>query len=252
MLHGAGLPDDGLGPPKSPLTRLHWPTHNAPMERLRLLGAAGGAAFALLMVAALAIARGPSSADGVTVVEYYSAHGTATLWQAVLAGLAFVFFIWFAETLAGRMSLGSTGVVGAAVTAGLYLVAIGSWESLGETYRNLTVLSVPSQSFAAAHVLYDVGIGATHLANFTAAAFVGATAAAMLSSSAPWRRLGWISIGFTFVQLINAPLQIFAGSDWSDAVGAIVFLALLAWMFAVSAMLVVSLRRSAPRERASR
>ena len=99
-----------------------------------------------------------------------------------------------------------------------------------------------SESYGDAHVLYDVGVGAAHLAGFADAAFVGATAAALLTS-APWRRLGMIGVGLTVVWLINAPLQIFATSDWSDAVGAIVFLSLLAWVFALSGVLVASLRK---------
>jgi hypothetical protein len=214
------------------------------MARFRLFGAGGGVAFAVLVLVAFAIAPGPSSASGTTVVEYYSTHGTAVLWQAVLAGVAFVCFMWFVETLAGRMSSGPAGVIGAGVTAALYLISIGCWESLGENYRGIEVLSISSDSYAAAHVLYDVGVGAAHLATVATAAFVGATAAALLSSGAPWRRLGWIGIGFTAVQLINAPLQIFATSSWSDVVGLLVFLAWLAWVFAVSATLVVSMRRS--------
>jgi hypothetical protein len=218
------------------------------MQRLRLVGAVGGAAFAVLVLAGLAIAPGPSSARGVTVVQYYSAHGTAALWQAALLGFALVCFVWFAGAFAGwadRPSSGPAVMVSAAVLAALYLVAVGCWESLGENYVGVEVSSVASEGFGDAHLLYDVGVGATHLANFMDAAFVGATAAVLLTAAAPWRRLGRIGIGLTLVQLINAPLQIFAGSDWSDAVGAIVFLALLAWVFALSAVLVVSMRRTA-------
>lgn len=73
----------------------------------------------------------------------------------------------------------------------------------------------------------------------------GATATALLTSATPWRRLGGIGVGLTVVWLINAPLQIFATADWSDGVGAIVFLSLLAWAFALSSVLVISLRRAA-------
>jgi hypothetical protein len=215
------------------------------MERVRLFGAAGGAVFAILAMVAFAIAPGPSSAHGVDVVEYFSAHGTATLWQAALIGFSVVWFIWFAETLSRQMSWGPAGVVGAAVTAALYLVAIGAWESLGETYGGTNVVDVPSEGYGDAHMLYDVGVGATHLANFTAAAFVGATAAAMLISGGPGRALGWLGIGLTVVQLANAPLQIAASSDWSDVVGGVVFIAFLAWVFATSAALVLGMRRGA-------
>lgn len=93
-------------------------------------------------------------------------------------------------------------------------------------------------------MLYDVGVGVAHMASFADAAFVGATAAALLTAAAPWRRLGGIGVALTIAWLINAPLQVFATSDRSDAVGTIVFLSLLAWVFALSVVLVVSLRRA--------
>src|SRR5215216_3162267 len=102
------------------------------MHRLRPLGALGGAAFASLALVAYAINTGPSSGDGLTVIEYYSAHGSATAWQAALVGVAAICLIWFAETFARQMPLGTAGLVGAAATAALYLVAIGCWSILGE------------------------------------------------------------------------------------------------------------------------
>ena len=80
---------------------------------------------------------------------------------------------------------------------------------------------------------------------FFVAAFVGATAVALLTSAMARRRLGAVGVAFTGVYLVNAPLQIFATSDWSDAVGVVVFVGLLAWVFALSVVLVVALRREA-------
>ena len=74
------------------------------MARIRVFGAAGGAVFALLTLAAFLIAPGPSSANGVMVVEYYTEHGNAAIWQAVLAGFGIVFFMWFAAIFADTMS----------------------------------------------------------------------------------------------------------------------------------------------------
>jgi len=73
------------------------------LERLRLLGPSGGAIFVALALVAYLTNTGPSSDDGVTVVQYFSTHGTATLWGAALVGIAMIWFIWFAETFAGRM-----------------------------------------------------------------------------------------------------------------------------------------------------
>lgn len=207
-----------------------------------MFGAAGGVWFAILALIGIAIAPGPSSAKGSAVVEYYAAHKTAALWQAVLIGFSFVFFLWFAETLSARLSSGPGPVAAAAVTAALYLVAIGAWESLGETYGGTPVDEVSVESYGDAHILYDVGIGAIHLANFAAAAFVGAAAAALLIAPGVGHLIGRLGIGLAAVLLVNAPLQILAGSEWSDVVGFLAFVAFLGWVSAASAALVVSMR----------
>jgi hypothetical protein len=214
------------------------------LERLQLVGASSGAAFAVLALVAYLLSTGPSSGDGVTVVEYYSTHETATLWQAALVGVAAICFIWFAETFAGRMPLAPAGLAGAAVTAALYLVAIGCSASLGEIYGGTDAVDVSSEGYSDAHVLHVVGVGAAHMGNFTAAAFVGATAAAMLASGAPWRSLGWVGIGLAAFRLISALIELASTSQWSDAVAIAGFLTFLAWVFAESVMLMLALRTS--------
>jgi len=209
-------------------------------DRLRLLGAAGGAVFAIVVMIAFAIAPGPPSASGTKVAEYYSAHGTAVLWQAALIGFAIVCFIWFTGVFSARTWLGPVVLVSASVTAALYLVAVGAWESLGEIYGRANGSDLDEGD---AHALYDVGVGATHLANFSVAAFVGATAFAVLATRPSGRLLGKLGVGLAAVQLVNAPLQIGASSDWSDIVGTVVFIVFLAWVFSLSVSLVLSLRR---------
>ena len=175
--------------------------------------------FAILTLIAFLIAPGPSSANGVTVVEYYTAHGDAAIWQAVLAGFGIVCFLWFAGTFAATLPSANAVLVSAGAMAAIYLVTLGAWEALAETYKDVDIVDVPSEGYGDAHVLYDVGVGAAHLASFANAAFVGATAVALLSGAVVrWRRLGWVGVGLTVVWLINAPLQIFGTSDWSDAV----------------------------------
>jgi hypothetical protein len=215
----------------------------ATIERLRLLGASGGAVFAVLTLVAFMMHPGPSTSDGVTVVEYYTAHGTATLWGAALVGVAMVCFIWFAETFARSMSATPVGLVGAAVTAALYLVAVGCWEILAEIFSSVDIVDVPSQGYNTAHVIQVVGVGAAHMGNFGAAAFVGATAAAMLTAEAPWRRLGWLGVVVAVFRLVSALIELASSSDWSDAVSTAGFLAFLAWVFAASMMLVATRRR---------
>jgi hypothetical protein len=209
------------------------------MERLRVVGAAGGCVFAILVVSAFAIASGPSSAGGATVAAYYSAHGTAVLWQASLIGVALIFFLWFAGVFADGTLIGRVVLLSASVTAALYLVAIGAWESLGEIYR----ASGSDLDEGDAHVLYDVGVGATHMANFAVASFVGATAASLLTARRSGRLLGLLGAALAVVQLVNAPFQIAATSHRSDVVGGVVFVSFLAWVLATSVWLVLRTRQ---------
>jgi hypothetical protein len=215
------------------------------MERLRLLGAAGGAVFSILIVVAFAIAPGPSSAADVKVIDYYTAHGNTAIWQAVLAGFGLVGFVWFAAVFSGWSPAGPAVLVSAAGMVALYSVTLGSWETLGENFKGVDAISVSSETYRDAHFLYDVGVGAAHMASFMDAAFIGATTAALFTTAVPRRRLGAVGIVFTLVYLINAPLQIFGTAGWTDTVGTVVFIGLIAWVFVLSIVLAVSLRRDA-------
>ena len=73
---------------------------------------------------------------------------------------------------------------------------------------------------------------------------MGSTAAAMLTSGATWRWLGWIGIGFTPIALISGVIVLASESHWSDVLGTVVFLAFVAWVFATSVWLVLAMRRS--------
>ena len=57
----------------------------------------------------------------------------------------------------------------------LYSVTLGSWETLGENFKGVETIDVGTETYRDAHFLYDVGVGAAHMASFMDAAFVGAT-----------------------------------------------------------------------------
>ena len=63
------------------------------MQRRRPLGAAAGAVFAIVALIAFLIGPGPSSGSGTAIVDYYSAHSSAALWQATLVGFSAVLFL---------------------------------------------------------------------------------------------------------------------------------------------------------------
>lgn len=213
------------------------------VDRLRLAGASGGAVFALLVVVGYTINLGPSSGDGVSVVAYYSTHATQAQWEAALVGIAAIFFIWFAAVFADQTSSGPLTPMAAAVTAALYLVAVGCWEVLGELYGGVRVVDLTAERLGDARVLYDVGIGAVHMANLAATAFIWGLSLGMLRAPAPWRRVGWIGVGFVAAWLTTALIVLVSQSRWSDVLGTIVFLAFLGWVFLVSVSLVLLVRR---------
>ncbi len=214
-----------------------------PLGRLRLAGAVSGAAFAILAFVAFLLAPGPSSSDGVTVVEYYTTHASRTFWAAALIGLAAICLLWFAETLTRLMSSAPLGVAGAAATVALYLVAVGCWEILGEIYGGVDIVDVPSAGYENAHTLQVIGLGAAHMGNFAAAAFAGSITAAMLASGARWRSLGLAGIAFTAARAISALIELASKSHWSDVVATAGFLTFLAWVFIASTALLVAMRR---------
>jgi hypothetical protein len=215
--------------------------------RLQLVGASGGAVFAVLALAAFLLNPGPSSGNGVTVVEHYAAHGTQTLWATALVGLAAVAFLWFAETLAAVTGLGPLGVAGAAATAALYLVAIGVWSILADLYGGVDPATVTSEGFSDAHVLHDVGVGAAHMGNFAAAAFAGAATAALFGSKTLPRWFAWVGVAVVAFRLVSALVEVASTTGWSDAVAVAGFLVFLAWAFLASVLLTAALaRRPAP------
>jgi len=161
------------------------------------------------------------------------------MWQASLLGIGLICFMWFAAVFSESASMGSLVLVSASVTAALYFVLVGAWEALGEIYGSAHGSDLDRGD---AHVLYDVGIGAGHVANFSVAAFVAATAFAVLTAGR--RTLGVLGIILAAVELVNAPFQMAAHSDWSGDVGTVVFICFLAWVFAMSVWLFALVRRA--------
>jgi len=214
------------------------------MNATRTTGALSGAIFAVLTLVAFLFNPGPASTDGVTVVEYYAGHDARTLWGAAVVGVAIVCFAWFAETFARRTPSGAAGVVGAAATIALYLVAVGCWEILAEIFGGVDIVNVPPEGYQTAHVIQDVGVGAAHMGNFAAAAYIGATAFAFLGSPASRRLLGWLGIVIAAYRLFSAVVELASNSRWSDAVSTAGFLAFLAWVFAASVALAFTGRRA--------
>ena len=129
------------------------------------------------------------------------------------------------------------------VISGLHVAFVGglAWAAARRFTRRRLAQWALSVAFVWA---FAVGVGASHMASFADAAFVGPTTVGLLTAARPWRRTGAVGIVLTVAWLINAPLQILAAAGLSVTIGTIVFLSLLAWVFALSVILVITLRRT--------
>ena len=93
--------------------------------------------FAIHTLTGFVISPGPSSADGATVVAYYTAHGDAAIWQAC-SRVRNVFASCGSPGRSLRRCRRRTMVlVSAGAMAAIYLVTLGAWEALAETYKGV-------------------------------------------------------------------------------------------------------------------
>ena len=212
------------------------------LERLRLAGASCGAVFAVLAFIAYAINTGPSSGDGVTVVQYYSTHESATLGRPPSLD-------WRQSASSGsrRRSLQQCPWRPPASPARPAWSPSTSWPSAARrsSARSMAALT-PSTSER----------GLQRRACAPRRRRRRRPHGELRGRGVCWRdrcrdpRLGWAmaSAGLARhrsrrISRDQCAAQLTSTSHWSDTVAIAGFLAFLAWGFAASVMLVVALRR---------
>lgn len=211
-----------------------------------VFGASAGVVFVALALIAFVIAPGPSEATDTKIFEYFNDHDAAILWQAALVGVSAPFFLWFAGALAAAIRraegpeaslLGGVALGGAVASACLYIAGIAAWDALADAYGDTAgLVDERPDLLGSSQVLYRLGASAIEMANFTAAALVGAAAIAFVSGRLLPRWLGWASAAVGVVLLANGPVQVLT-DEAGNVVAILVFLLFLAWVLVTSVSL---------------
>jgi hypothetical protein len=202
---------------------------------------ASGIAFAALALVAFLIARGPpDTSNPAILIRYFGLHESAVRWQTALVGLAGILFLAFAGALASHLRANldrpdlrmyaNIGVAGAAATTTLYFVGLGCWRTMADLFGDAEEFSSTSrEALGDTQVLYNLGHSAVDMANFTGAAFVGATAAGLLGGPRRGRAIGWASAAVALLMTLTGVLRVVSDTDFSETTGTVVFLIFLAW-----------------------
>jgi hypothetical protein len=166
---------------------------------------------AALIIASFASGSGNSPGDNASVaqvVRFYTAHSTGQKVSALLGGLAFVFFVFFAVALAGRVrSSGApgwlaSGVVGGAVAAMAGFLPLAAFGFiLANDIKFLSPGSVQTLN------VLDNDFFVPAVAGFVVFGIVAGLAAAV--SKAPARWMGWVLFAFGVAAVIP-PISWFA------------------------------------------
>jgi hypothetical protein len=209
----------------------------ADSPRTQRIAHASGIAFVATALVAFFIAGAPEAgATNEEVVSHFRENENAYKWQALLFGLAAVFFVWFFGVLAARIRraendpagrLPAIVVLASATTAALYVVGVAAWTSLAKT----------AQEEGATRALFDLGDQSFALSNFTAATLVLAVALAVFRTALLVEWAAWAGAALVAVLVINGVVQVFSDGDAATALGYIAFLAFLAWALLVSSLL---------------
>ena len=207
---------------------------------------ATGIAFVVLAAIAFLISGGPADdASGDEVIEYFRDNETQVEWQALFFGLASLFFLWFGGTVASIIRRGErldsagaeeTAAIGrlaaitvaaAAASTALYLTGVGASAALAKA----------AGEEGAPAALYHFADQAFALANFTAAAFVGAISLAIMRTRVLPDWVGWLGAALVALGLVNGVVEVFGETVGAGALGKITFFAFLVWVALVSALL---------------
>ena len=188
---------------------------------------------AALIVVAFASGSGSSPnnhAPVAQIVRYYTAHATGQKVSALTGTLAFVFFVFFAVALSGRVRAGRTGVwLGNGAVAGAVFAAVGFLPFLTFSFilGNDITFMLPSTAQTLNVLNNDYFLPV--VAGF--AVFGVVAGLAVVVSRAPARWMGWVLVAFGVAAAIP-PISFFA------------FLATFLWALVAGIWLAV---RAAPR-----
>lgn len=197
---------------------------------------ASGIAFAILaFIAFLLTGRPEERASGAEVVEFFADKESAVEWQALLFGLSAIAFLWFAARLAelirlaafwGGDRLAFLTLGGAAASTALFLAGAAAFAGL-------------AQGDDGSASVFHAGDFALGLSTFTAAAFVAGASGGILRSALAEDWLGWLGAAVAALLVLNGIIRTLVGGDAGATFGTVSFVAFLAWVLLLSALLTL-------------
>jgi hypothetical protein len=179
-----------------------------------------------------------AGAPAADIISYYAGHHTGLELESLADGVGAVLLVVFAATLHSRIktSASLTAFGAAAILAACVFVQVAAFQALA--FR-------PNPDPTRAALLNDLQSFTFQVATFPALLFLGAAAAAILTSRSFPRWLGLAAIAAAVLQAVSwisffAPSGMLAAGGLPDVVS---FAAQLAWLVACSLVMVARTAR---------
>jgi hypothetical protein len=195
------------------------------------------------LIGFLIVPEVPSVDEGSEfVLNFFSLNDSDMLWQSFFYGLAGVFLLWFAGTLAGtlrRAELDHAGrlpgvIVGSAAAAtALFLLGVTAWGAIAS--------GVEVMDQGVAYGLYQLGNYAFVMTDFPAAAFVLAVSLGIARTVFLPMSVAWVGGVVALLLVVNAGGRLLADESTFAAggtTGTIIFVLFIFWVLVTSIFLV--------------
>jgi hypothetical protein len=216
--------------------------------------AGSGVGFVLAAALGFLIVPDPPSVDEGSefILNFFASNDSDLMWQGFFYGVASLFLLWFAGTLAGalrRAEGDQTGrlpaimVASAASATALFLLGITAWGAIAS--------SVEVLDQGVAYGLYNFGNYAFVVTDFPAAAFVWAASLGIARTGLLPASVAWVGGIVGLLLLVNAGGRMLADESTFAAggtIGTVIFMLFIFWVLVTSIFLVqrVPARRRMP------
>jgi hypothetical protein len=205
---------------------------------------ATGIGFVVAAALGFLIVPDPPSVDEGSefVLNFFSVNDSDVLWQSFFYGLAGVFLLWFAGTLAGALRRAESDhagrlpaiiVASAAAATALFLLGVIAWGSIAS--------GVEVMDQGVAYGLYQFGNYAFVITDFPAATFVWAVSFGVARTVFLPTSVAWVGGVVGLLLLVNAGGRLLADESTFAAggtTGTIIFIFFIFWVLVTSIFLV--------------
>ena len=215
---------------------------------------ATGIGFALAAALGFLIVPDPPAVDEGSefVLNFFALNDSDILWQAFFFGLAGVFLLWFAGTLAGAIRRAENDPAGRlpAIVVASAGAAVACFQ-VGVIAVCAIASGVEVMDQGVAYGIYQLGNFAFVMTDFPAAAFVLAASLGIARTGLLPGSVAWVGGIVAVLLLVNAGGRLFADNATFAAggtTGTIVFIAFIFWVLVTSIFLVqrISPGRTSP------